>query len=426
MRMLGAGAVALALALTARADDEWPQFRGPTGLGTTTEKNLPLKWGGEQGENIAWKTPLAGEGHASPIVWGGKVLVCTVRWAGGKPDPAVIPEHHVACYAAADGKLLWDTTIEPGPWRREDFRSGPGGGYAAPTPATDGKHVFVVFGSSVMAALDLDGKLAWREPIRPHSFDVTIGTSPVLYGETVILLCAMAKASDSRLVAFAKSDGKPVWETKLPKTGFAHSTPILIDVKGKKQLIVIASGMGAKDEALQSFDPADGRRIWWCKSAGDASSPAYGSGIVYTDSGRGGLGTAVDPGGEGDVTATHVKWTTPGTMPEAIGSPIIVGEHVFRLQAGGVVRVWKVADGQETDKQRLDGLGSSWASPIADGDGRLYFASGGKSYVVQSGPQLKVLAVNDLRDPNHASPAVSQGRLYIVGLKHLYCIADKK
>ena len=422
--------VALLLMLAgaaARADEgDWPQFRGPTGLGTTPEKNLPLTWDAGKGENIAWKAPLVGEGHASPIVWGNRLFLCTVRWPAGKPDPKIMPEHHVLCYRTADGSLAWDTIMDPGPWLRSDFRSGPGGGYAPCTPATDGKRVYVVFASSVMAALDLEGKLAWRQEIKPHTFDVTIGTSPVLYGDTVILLCAMAKAADSRLVAFAKSDGKLVWETRLPKTGFGHSTPILIDVKGKKQLIVIASGMGAKDEALQSFDPADGRRIWWCKSAGDASSPAYGAGIVYTDSGRGGSGTAVDPGGEGDVSASHVKWTTPGSMPEAIGSPIIVGEHVFRLQAGGVVRVWRVSDGQETDKQRLDGLGSSWASPIADGDGRLYFASGGKSYVVQSGPQIKVLAVNDLRDPNHASPAVSQGRLYIVGLKHLYCIAEKK
>ena len=424
MRMIGTAALLWVLSTAARAD-EWPQFRGPSGLGYTSEKNLPLKWGGEKGENIAWKSPLIGEGHASPIVWGDRVFVCTVRWAGGKPDASVIPEHHVACYAAADGKQLWDRSVDPGPWRREDFRSGPGGGYAAPTPVTDGKQVFVVFGSSVMAALDFEGKVAWRQEIKPHTFDVTIGSSPVLFGDTIIMLCAMAKASDSRLVAFAKADGALKWETKLPKTGFAHSTPILIDVKGKPQLIIIASGMGSKDEALQSFDPADGRRLWWCKAAGDASSPAYGSGIVYTDSGRGGSGTAVDPTGEGDVTATHVKWTS-GSMPESIGSPIIVGEHVVRLHSGGVVKVWKVADGMETDKQRLEGVGSSWASPIADGDGRLYFASGGKSYVLQSGPQLKVLAVNDLRDPNHASPAVSNGRLFIMGLKNLYCIAEKK
>jgi outer membrane protein assembly factor BamB len=423
MRSLGAGAVFLLACAAARADD-WPQFRGPSGLGYTSEKNLPLKWGGEKAENVAWKSPLVGEGHASPIVSGDRVFVCTVRWTGGKPDAEVIPEHHVLCYRAADGKPLWDTMLDPGPWRRNDFRSGPGGGYAAPTPATDGKHVFVVFGSSVMASLDFEGKIAWRQEIKPYSFDVTIGGSPVLFGDTVIFFCAMAKASDSRLVAFAKSDGSVKWETKLPKVGFAHSTPVIIEVKGKPQLIAIASGMGTKDDALQSFDPADGRRLWWCKSAGDASSPAYGSGILYTDSGRGGNGFAVDPTGEGDVNATHLKWSVGG-LGECIGSPIIVGDHVFRLQGSGVLKVWNLSDGQETDKQRLDKLGSSWASPIADGDGRIYFATGGKSYVVQSGPQIKILAVNDLGDPNHASPAASNGRLYIAGLKNLYCIATR-
>ena len=404
--------------------DEWPQFRGPTGLGATAEKNLPVTWGGEKSENILWKSPLVGEGHASPIVWKDRVYISTVRWAGGKPDPAVMPEHHVLCYGAADGKLLWDTPVPPGPWLRNDFRSGAGGGYAAPTPATDGKNVFVVFGSSVMAALDLEGKIAWRQEIRPHTFDVTIGSSPILFGDSILMLCAMAKAADSRLVAFAKSDGQVKWETKMPKVGFGHSTPLLITVKGKPQVVVLASGMGAKDDGLQAFDPTDGRRLWWCKAQGDASSPAYGGGIVYTDSGRGGNGIAVDPTGEGDVGATHVKWTVGG-LGEAIGSPIVVGGHVVRLISGGVVRVWSAADGQETDKQRLDKLGSSWASPISDGDGRIYFASGGKSYVVQSGPQLKVLAVNDLGDPNHCSPAVANGRLFIAGMKNLYCIGAK-
>ena len=196
MRTIGAGAILWAVCATAWAD-EWPQFRGPTGMGTTAEKGLPLRWGGEKGENVAWTAPLPGEGHASPVVWGDRVIVCAVRWAGGKPDPAVIPDHHVACYAAADGKLLWDARIDPGPWRREDFRSGPGGGYAAPTPCSDGRRIFAAFSSSVMAAIELDGTLAWRKEIVPHTFDVTLGSSPVLYGDTVVLLCAMAKASDS-------------------------------------------------------------------------------------------------------------------------------------------------------------------------------------------------------------------------------------
>ncbi len=417
MRTMLSAAIVFLVAGAVRADD-WPQFRGPSGLGYTTEKNLPVTWGSE---NVLWKAPLVGEGHASPIVWGERLFITTVRWPDGKQDPKVIPEHHVLCYSTPDGKLLWDTMIDPGPWRRDDFRSGPGGGYASQTPASDGKHVFVLFSSSVMAALDFDGKIAWRQEIRPFTFDVTIGTSPVLFGDTVILLCAMAKAADSRLVAFSKTDGKPVWETKLPKVGFAHSTPIVIDVKGKPQLVVLASGMGVKEDAVQGFDPASGKRLWWSKGAGDASSPAYGSGILYTDSGRGGNGSAVDPSGEGELA---VKWTVGG-LPEAIGSPIIVGDHVFRLQSGSVIRVWKTADGAETDKQRLAGISSSWASPIADGNGRIYFASGGKSTVVQAGPQLKVLATSDLGDPNHSSPAVAGGRMFISGLKNLYCIGAR-
>jgi outer membrane protein assembly factor BamB len=424
MRTLGAAVFLVVLAATARAQEgDWPQFRGPTGLGLTPEKNLPLTWGGEKGENIAWKSPLVGEGHASPVITGNRLLICTVRWPGGKSDPKVMPEHHVLCYQTTDGKLAWDTTIEPGPWLRGDFRSGPGGGYAACTPATDGKRVFVVFASSVMAALDLDGKVAWRQEIKPFTFDVTIGGSPVLHGDSVLFLCAMAKASDSRLVAFNKSDGTVKWETKLPKISFAHSTPVLLPIQGKTQVVIVASGIGVNPEAVQGFDPADGKRIWWAKGAGDASSPAFGGGILYTDSGRGGTGTALDPSGEGDLTG-KIKWTVGG-LSEAIGSPIIVGEQVFRLQNPGVLRVWNLSDGQETDKQRLAGVSSTWASPIADGDGRIYFASGGKSTVLQAGPQAKILAVNDLGDPNHASAAVSRGRLYIAGLKNLYCIASK-
>ena len=207
-----------------------------------------------------------------------------------------------------------------------------------------------------------------------------------------------------------------------PEDQLRPLTPVLLTLQGKPQVVIVASGIGVNPEGVQGFDPADGKRIWWCKGAGDASSPAFGGGILYTDSGRGGGGTAFDPTGEGDLSG-KIKWTVGG-LSEAIGSPIILGDHVYRLQNPGVLRVWNVSDGQETDKQRL-GVSSTWASPIADGDGRIYFASGGKSVVVQSGAQVKILATNDLGDPNHASPAVSKGRLYIAGLKNLYCIGAK-
>ena len=115
-----------------------------------------------------WKSPLCGAGHASPIVWGDAVFVCTVQWPGnGEPQESVIPDHHVTCYRVADGKRLWTTIVPPGPWLRNDFRSGAGGGYAGPTPVTDGKLVYCVFGSSVIAALDFQGKIVWRKEIVP-------------------------------------------------------------------------------------------------------------------------------------------------------------------------------------------------------------------------------------------------------------------
>lgn len=405
--------------------EDWTQFRGPTGIGHSSEKNLSLEWGGNENKNVLWKSPLVGEGHASPIVVGGKVIVCTARWPAEVKDRAkVIPEHHVVAYDAASGEQKWDTPIEPGPWLRSDFRSGPGGGYAAPTPASDGKRVFVVFGSSVIAALDLEGKVAWRKEIKPHTFDVTIGSSPVVFGETVILLHAMSNKKDSKLVAYAKSDGLPRWETPLPQTGFAHSTPILVEAAGRKQLIVVASGGGEGDRGVQSFDPADGKPIWWGKGGGDASSAAFGAGITYSDSGRGGPGVAFDPSGMGDVTATHTKWRV-NQVPEGIGSPIIVEGLVYRLHSPNVLKCWKADSGELVYAQRLEKLSSTWISPIADAAGRIYFASAGMSHVIAAGPEFKVLAVNDLGDPNHASAAASDGKLFFVGMKHVFCVGTK-
>jgi len=400
----------------------WPQFRGPTGLGYTEEKNLPLQWGGPANENVFWKSPLIGAGHASPIVWGDSVFVCTAKWpADGAPQDNVMPEHHVACYRAADGKLQWDTIVPPGPWKRNNAGDKPGGGYAAPTPVTDGKLVYCVFGSAVIAALDFQGKIVWRKEIVPHSFDVMMGGSPILYQDTVILLNAMNGGSN--VSALDKVSGELKWQQKYPDMGFGHSTPILIPVKEKPQLLLLASGMAEKDNALRSLDPATGKPLWWCRGAGDASSPAFGSGIVYFDSGRGGKGVAVDPSGTGDVSATHTRWTV---RADGVSSPIIVGPHVYRLIGSGVLKCWETSTGKQIYSERLAGISTRWASPIADGNGRLYFASAGKSYVIQSGPEFRVLAVNDLNDGNHPSPAAAHGRLFLVGLKNVYCIGKAK
>ena len=421
-----AGVVLLAGQAAVCRGENWPGFRGPTGLGYTEEKNLPATWGGPEKKNVLWTSPLKGEGHASPIVWGDCVFVCTAYWPPTvRKREEVIPEHHVTCYAAADGKMLWDTLVPPGPWVRTDFRSGPGGGYAAPTPTTDGRRVYVAFGSSVIAALDFQGKIVWRNPIVPYTFDVTVGSSPVLYGDTLILLCAMAKAADSKVIAFDKAVGNVKWEQKLPDTNFGHSTPVIVQVGGKLQMLVLASGAKEAGDALQSLDPATGRRLWWCRGAGDVASPAYGAGVVYCDSGRGGPGFCVDPTGSGDVSKTHLRWTVEH-VAEALGSPTIVGPHVYRLHNPGTLKCWEAATGKVVYSERLQGISTTWASPVADPDGRLFFASAGKSYVIQAGPDFRVLATNDLGDNNHASPAVAGGRMFLAGLKNLWCIGNAK
>jgi len=407
--------------------EDWPAFRGPTGLGYTREKNLPASWGGPDHKNVLWSAPLKGQGHASPVVWGERVFVCTAYWpAGAGEREKTIPEHHVACYNVADGSLRWDVLVPPGPWLRTDFRSGPGGGYAAPTPATDGKRVYVAFGSSVLAALDFDGKIVWRKEIVPHTFDVTLGSSPVLFGDTVILQCTMANAADSRVVAFDGASGDAKWERKLENTGFAHTTPVIVPVDGKPQMLVLASAMKVADNALRSLDPRDGKVLWWCRGAGDAASPAFGSGIVYFDNGRGGPGFAVDPvGAKGDATAAHTRWTVK-QVPEGLSSPIIVGKYVYRLHSPGVLKCWEAATGKQVYSERLDGISTTWASPIADEQGRLFFASAGKSYVIQAGREFRVLSVNDLDDANHPSPAAAGGKLFLVGEKKVYCIGGAR
>ncbi|MBC7815704.1 MAG: PQQ-like beta-propeller repeat protein [Planctomycetaceae bacterium] len=411
--------------VTAAHGEDWPQFRGPTGLGYTAQTTLPIKWGGADNENVLWKSPLVGEGHASPIASGERLFVCTARWSESVKDrKAVIPEQHVLCYSKTDGKLMWDAIVEPGPWLRSDFRSGPGGGYAAPTPTTDGQRVFVVFGSSVIAALDFEGRVVWRKEIVPHTFDVTVGSSPVLFEDSVLMLCAMANKKDSKLIAYDKADGTIRWEAALPQAGFAHSTPLKIDVGGKPQLVIAASGGGEADRGIQGLDPRNGEALWWCRGGGEAASPAFGAGILYCDNGRGGPGVAIDPSGSGDITKTHIKWRV-NQIPEAIGSPIIVGQRVYRLHTPNILKCWKADTGEQVYAQRLERLTSTWASPIADAAGRLYVATAGVSYVIQTGDEFNALAINDLGDPNHASPAVSNGKLFLVGTRHLFCVGVK-
>ncbi len=394
-----------AFAVAAHAAN-WPQFRGESGLGLTDERDLPLTWNAKTGENIAWRAalPKSDNPWSSPIVFGDRVFVTSAQ-----NQPLA---HRVLCFAIADGKPLWETAVEPGALILKDLR----GGYGAPTPCTDGQRVYVVFGSAVVAALDFNGRLVWRKELANTAFDVALGSSPILYGDTVILDCDQTGKTSS-IVAFDKATGEIKWEAKRPETGFAHSTPVIVNVAGKSQMLVSASG------ALQGVDPASGKILWWCAAQGDASSPAFGGGVVFSDSGRGGKGVCVDPGGAGNVTKTHLKWTIP-QISEGLSSAIIAGDLVWRTHSPEILKCFKLATGELAFSERLPGV-STWASPVATGDGRIYFASAGKSYVLKVGEKLEVLATNEIGEENRASAAISDGRIFLRGDKTLYCIQKK-
>ncbi|HZN33132.1 MAG TPA: PQQ-binding-like beta-propeller repeat protein, partial [Pirellulaceae bacterium] len=324
-----------------------------------------------------------------------------------------IPQQHVTCYRAADGQQLWDTLVPPGPWKLTDLR----GGYAAPTPVTDGQRVYVVFGSSVLAALDWDGKLVWRNELPDwEAFDVAIASSPILYRGQLLLL-ADRNQKKSTLTAFDPATGAVLWEQKRPQGAFTHTTPVLIENRGQPQLLVTAS------HELQALDPASGERLWWCKTPGDVTSPVFARGLVYTDSGRGGPGLLVDATGQGDVAATHVKWRLD-QIPEGLSSPVIAADHLYRLHNPGVLKCVALDGGKEAFATRLAGV-SVASSPVATPDGRIYFASAGKSFVVKAGPAFELLATSDLGEPTSASAAFSGGRIYLKGQRHLFCIGNK-
>jgi outer membrane protein assembly factor BamB len=395
---------------------DWPCWRGPTGQGVCDEKGLPLTWDAKTGKNVLWKMPLPGhdklrqdQNQSSPIVRKGKVFLTVSYWPAGTSTES-FPEHHVLCFDAKKGTQLWDVKVKPGPWLLRDLR----GGYTVPTPAADDSHVYVAFGSSVIAALDHSGKQVWRKEIRPYDFDVAMASSPVLYRSLVILQLDGIKGS-SRMVAYEAKSGEVKW-TRKRSTGFSHSTPVLVKIKDTPQLLVAAANQ------VEGVDPSDGKLIWWCAGAGDTVSPILGNGLVYCDSGRGGgPGVAVDPGGTGKMAQ---KWKID-RVPQGFSSPVVVGERLYRLLDPGVLRSWKMTTGAEGQPLRLQGVATA-PSPFTTPEGRIYVASAGKSFVVKAGGKPELLATNDLGDSSPASAAVANARIYFKGRHYLWCVGKKE
>lgn len=401
------------------AAGNWPQWRGPQRSGQTDEAELPLTWDGKTRENVLWKVAVD-FGHSSPIVWSERVFlsasVLKSKVGGEASLKAVNQQHRVVCHRTTDGMKLWQTDIEPGPWDTQFS-------FTAATPVTDGQHLYVLFGSATVAALDLDGKLLWQKKL-PGPFKAEwLSSSPILHQDTLFVFVDIS--SDSWLLALDKNTGEVKREVKRKQHDRAHnSSPLLVVVKDKPQIVVASQG------AVLALDPGSDKEIWSCKWGGNRyPSLVAGAGLVYV-TGEGGESLAIDPTGEGDVSKTHVKWRH-AKAPHGFGSPVIVGECLFRASPPGVIRCWKVSDGELVFEERVEGI-PTYPSPVATKDGRLYFAGAGKSCVLKAGPKLEVLATNDLGEGERnewtltgPSAAVSEGKIFLRGPKSLTCIGKK-
>jgi outer membrane protein assembly factor BamB len=407
-------ALTAVLVATRATAENWPGWRGPTGVGISSERDLPVQWDGKTGKNVLWKAPLPDcNGNSGPIVWGEHVFVTTAsRQTQAQQERKEIPDHQLWCFRTTDGECLWKATIKPG------SQLSNGETYAAPTPTTDGKAVYCWFGSAVAAAVDFDGNILWRqEQPGPYNVNPGISSSPVLFQQSMLLVCDQA---DDRgwLRALDTATGKVKWELARKKLSHSNATPVLIRVGSSQQLVVQAS------DRLQGLDPADGKPIWWCKARGFGASPAFGSGLIYSDSGNDESGLVVSPQGKGDVTESHVKWQA-AKVTSQYQSAVVVGKYIYRAQKPGLIRCVELETGDQVYLNRAQGV-PTVSSPVATADDRVYFVTATKSYVIKAGPQFEVLAVNELGGGGEwSSPAIADGKLFVRGEQTLYCVGNR-
>jgi outer membrane protein assembly factor BamB len=407
--------LALVLASVGLAGD-WPEWRGPTRSGHSDESDLPLTWGGKGAENVLWKV-AADFGHSSPVVRGERLfLTCSVRRSPrGKGEVAADQIHRVVCFRTTDGSKLWQTDIEPGTWDTQFS-------FTASTPTTDEKRVYALFGSGTIVGVDFDGKLVWQKTL-PGPFKAEwMSSSPILYRDTLFVFSDAS--NDHWLLALDKNTGEVRWERQRKQGDRDHnSSPLLVTVNDRPGIVVAAS------KGVLALDPTSDRVLWTCAWGGNRyASLVSGPGLVYV-TGEGGSALAIDPSGEGDVSKTHVKWKH-AKSPQGYGSPILVGDYLYRASPPGVLRCWKWADGELVFEENLEGV-PTYISPVATRDGRIYLASASKSTVIKAGPKLEILGTSVLEESrgeggsNGPSPAISAGRLFLRSPKFLYCIGKK-
>jgi len=417
----------------------WPGWRGD-GRGVSSEKNLPLKWSEE--ENVKWKTGIPGAGHSSPIVWGNRVFITTAvaedpnveSFRGGvfiggdraKPDKSEYT-YLVICLDTDQGNIQWSkAVIQQDPRTRRHTKNT----YASATPTTDGKYVFASFGSAGLYCVDFEGNVIWQRDIGLLRVRQGWGTaaSPVLFQNTVIVNCD--SDDDSYIAAFEKTTGEPVWRTERDE-GASWGTPFLFEAEEHTSVVTNAS------KRMRGYDAGTGKLLWECARGSMISvpSPVATENLVFLSSGHSmsflqpqpiiavrseALGD-ITPG-RGESLSQGVAWSHPRGGPY-VPSPIAVEDYLYVPLDRGTLTCYEAQTGKIVyEKQKLGTRNTITASPVA-GDGKIYIQTeDGECYIVTQGAEFEILAVNKLDEVFCASPAVSGGKLFLRGRKHLYCI----
>lgn len=380
----------------------WPVWRGPSGQGLVTG-SYPDTWSAT--ENVAWKKPVPGRGNSSPIVWGDRIFLTTAHEGGRRVS--------LIAFRRSDGTQLWETFAPDGRTGRVHYKNG----HASATPSTDGTLVYASFGSRGLAAFDFGGKLVWHKDLGDVDNYHGAAGSPLLYKNRVILYQDFD--SGSFVAAFDARTGKELWRTPR-RASVGWGTPVAVRVGTRDEIIVSSQG------AVTAYDPDTGRELWVCdgNSFEVIPTPVVGHGLVFASSGRVGPTLAIRPGGRGNVTRTHLAWTSPKGSP-FVPSPIVYGDQLYMVNdMASIVTSFEAATGKVLWQGRLgvaqrEGFS---ASPVAV-DGKIFFTNDqGETFVLRAGPTFELLRTNRIGETTLASPALVDGRWYIRTDRSLFAI----
>ncbi|HAX41673.1 MAG TPA: PQQ-binding-like beta-propeller repeat protein [Bryobacteraceae bacterium] len=425
---------------------QWPAFRGPMGSGVNEAANPPVKWNGETGENIAWKTPIPGISTSSPVVWGGKVFVVTSVSADpkaefrhglfGDVEPSKDTAEHewkIYCLDRRTGDILWERLAYKGVPK---VKRHPKSSFSSPSPVTDGKRVVAWFGSEGVYAWDMDGKPLWKREAgvldQGWFFDPDYqwgaASSPMLWQDLVLLQADQQQGS--WLAAWDAATGKEVWRVERDEIpGWA--TPVVLEHEGAAQLVTNST------KRIRGHDPRTGKLLWELGGNSEitVTTPVLGGGLIFVANGYPPIQPiyAIKWGARGDITLKEgeeanagLAWSKKRGGPY-MPTPLVYGGLLYLCSNNGVLSAYRVTDGERVLQQRVAGKGGAFsASPIA-ARGRLYLTSeDGEVHVLQAGEKPETLSSNPMGEVLMATPALVDDMIIVRGMKHVFAIREPK